>query len=184
MSAMSAISGASPSHAGLFSMKSAGSMFNCSHPPPADSTPSPLSAMYSSGVVGAFASGFWPRLNVDSSCITSYVPASPDPDSAADPADDACCGAQPPNAPSAATPTVPAAALFRKSRRDQLRFVCFEVAPMFPLPSFSMPNACSDASLRAFGFVVRRRTFGYTTMQREASPSLKAMISRCARAHA
>ncbi len=46
-------------HAGLFSMKSAGLMPSCSQPPPADSTPSPLRAMYSSGVVGAFALAFW-----------------------------------------------------------------------------------------------------------------------------
>ena len=58
VSAMSLTVGASPSHAGTFSMKSAGLMFSCSHPPPAANTPSPLSVMYSSGVVGAFALAF------------------------------------------------------------------------------------------------------------------------------
>ena len=143
VSAMSLTTGASPNHAGLFSMKSAGLMPSCSQPPPADSTPSPLRAMYSSGVVGAFALAFWPRLNVDSSCITSYVPASPESRTAGGEAD--CCGEHPPSAPSAATLIVPAAAPFKKSRRDQL---CFEVVPMFPLPSIMCP--CSDPGVARF----------------------------------
>ena len=56
-----------------------------------------------------------------------------------------CCGEHPPSAPSAATLIVPAAAPFKKSRRDQL---CFEVVPMFPLPSIMCP--CSDPGVARF----------------------------------
>ena len=62
VSAMSSMTGAVPSQAGTFSMKSAGVMPSSPTMPPAERTPSPLETMYSSGVVAATASGFspWP----------------------------------------------------------------------------------------------------------------------------
>ena len=71
VSATLSMTGASPSHAGVFSMKSAGVIPSGSQPPPADSTPSPLETMYSSAVFAATLSAASPRLKVDSWLITS-----------------------------------------------------------------------------------------------------------------
>ena len=142
--------GFSPSQAGTFSMKSSGAMPRASQAPPALSTPSPLAARYSSGVVAAFTAPSFARPFEEYDVPrTSYaLPVAIDPSDAGLVA--AASDAEEPQAASPArdaAPNVPTAAPLRNERRDT--FIFSAIMSPFDTPRTASRSSRDDDAPRA-----------------------------------